>query len=334
MPVYKGRRAGTWRVTVWTRVGQREWIVEGSRKDARRFERQEQGKASERVARRAPTFSDFSIDLYEPHAKAQLGASTWKRARRYVVMRLVRHFGATRLDVLQPTQVERFKQARLSEGIKTSSINAELRAFKAMLRWAGEDMKLPVAKLRVKMLPEDGRRRVKAWTSEEVAKLLAVIWDRSPHLHPLVRFMLNTGVRKGEAVAAEWSWVDERASLLRIPVNEHWKPKDKEPREVPIDAVLPMLLALPRSSPSVFLSALGTPYAEFPQKTFAACVAEAGLTGGPHCTRHTFASHFLQAIPDLGLLAEVLGHSRIRVTMMYAHMLPGHMQRARGAVNL
>ena len=59
MPVYKGRRVGTWRVTVWTRTGQLERIVEGSKKDAQRLERQEQALASDRVARRAPTFVDL-----------------------------------------------------------------------------------------------------------------------------------------------------------------------------------------------------------------------------------------------------------------------------------
>ena len=61
---------------------------------------------------------------------------------------------------------------------------------------------------------------------------------------------------------------------------------------------------------------------------------EAGLTGGPHQLRHTFASHFLHETRDLKLLAEVMGHSHERVTELYAHLLPGHLDRARNAVNL
>jgi len=33
-------------------------------------------------------------------------------------------------------------------------------------------------------------------------------------------------------------------------------------------------------------------------------------------------------------LAQVLGHSDQRVTELYAHLLPGHLARARNAVNL
>ncbi|MBP9205305.1 MAG: tyrosine-type recombinase/integrase [Kofleriaceae bacterium] len=59
----------------------------------------------------------------------------------------------------------------------------------------------------------------------------------------------------------------------------------------------------------------------------------AGLNGGVHQLRHTFASHFLAHQPDLVLLAEVLGHSESQVTGLYKHMLPGHLARARNVVN-
>jgi hypothetical protein len=39
-------------------------------------------------------------------------------------------------------------------------------------------------------------------------------------------------------------------------------------------------------------------------------------------------------VPDLFLLAHVLGHSHQRVTELYAHLLPDHLARARNAVNL
>jgi hypothetical protein len=34
------------------------------------------------------------------------------------------------------------------------------------------------------------------------------------------------------------------------------------------------------------------------------------------------------------LLAQVLGHSHQRVTALYSHLLPGHLLRARDAVNM
>jgi integrase len=61
---------------------------------------------------------------------------------------------------------------------------------------------------------------------------------------------------------------------------------------------------------------------------------DAKLRGGPHTSRRTFASHFLMRVPDPHQLAGILGHSQTRVTELYTHLLPGHLDRARNAVNL
>ena len=58
-----------------------------------------------------------------------------------------------------------------------------------------------------------------------------------------------------------------------------------------------------------------------------------GLTGGPYTLRHTFASNFLQRQPDMFLLAKLMGHDHTRVTEMYSHLLPDHLEAARNVVN-
>ena len=78
----------------------------------------------------------------------------------------------------------------------------------------------------------------------------------------------------------------------------------------------------------------GGQYAQFPKDLYWEIRDEAGLKGGPHTTRHTYASHFLKQVLDLFLLAKILGHSHQRVTELYSHMLPDHLARARNAMNL
>ncbi len=338
MPIYPGRRKGTWRVGLWVRgVGQREWIFEGTKRGARDFEtvkRSEVCGPSKAGARAVPTLLDFITQVYEPHAKAHLRGSTWKRSRRYILSILTRQLGGCRLNEISGAPVEAFKLARLEQGVKPSSINAGLQALRTVLRWARDEMGIPVGEVRIRRMRVDDRR-VFVWSGEDVARLYGTARRRHPALVPLLEFMLNTGVRKGEAIAAEWSWVDWDARLLRIPVTDHWRPKSGRSRDVPIDGILPLLRALPRDKhPEIFRSKWGLPFAQFPDMPFRACVKAAAMKGGPHTCRHTYASHFLQAVPDLGLLAEVLGHTSTRVTALYAHLLPGHLERARGAVNL
>jgi integrase len=148
-------------------------------------------------------------------------------------------------------------------------------------------------------------------------------------------FLANTGCRKGEAIACEWDWIDFDSNMIRIPSNEAWQPKNGKPREVPISGACMSVLTGPRASERwVFPKVSGERYVDFPKDRFWAARNRAKLTGGPHTLRHTFASHFLRAVPDISLLALVLGHSHTRVTELYAHLLPGHLERARNAVNL
>lgn len=335
MPVYKRKDRPGYRITVWTPEGQREWSVPGTLKDAKLFERQKQHEVSARQAkgtRTVPTFAAFCIDAYEPHARVHLRKSTWG-SKRIFVASLVEHFGATRLDAIHVSQVEKYKAGMIGDGLQNSSINNYLKALKTILRFADEGYGYPVAKLKFKMLKER-RGNVRFWTSDEVARLYAALALESPHLLPVVRFLLNTGCRKGEAIAAEWSWLDFDRAIMEIPVNKVWQPKSGKPRHVTIDGLVPMLRAMPRKGPHVFTSPLGHPYLGFPSQTFVKSVRLAGLKGSTHTTRHTFASHFLRARPDLRLLADILGHSHLRVTELYAHMLPGHLEQARGAVSL
>ena len=95
------------------------------------------------------------------------------------------------------------------------------------------------------------------------------------------------------------------------------------------------MLEGPREHPTVvFPNSLGAAYECFPKELFWEALKQAGITGHPHMTRHTYASHFLATVPDLFLLAQVLGHSSIRITELYSHMLPGRLNRAKNAVSI
>ena len=41
-----------------------------------------------------------------------------------------------------------------------------------------------------------------------------------------------------------------------------------------------------------------------------------------HTLRHTFASHFIMAGGNILTLQKILGHSDVKVTLIYAHLAP------------
>lgn len=339
MPIYKGRRPGTWRVVIWAGNQSHESIVEGTKSDAAAFEarrRLELSARSQTAKRVVPDFETFCVESYRPHALVHLKASTWSKVRRYQVEYLCAYFGPKRLDDIAAEDVEQWKSARAAE-VGPTTVNNELRLLGTILRYAAS-LGIPCEPPKVKRLTQRGRGHVKAYTPGEVQALYAAAEAVAPELVPLLVFLANTGCRKGEAIAAEWSWVDRRARLLRIPATETWQPKNGKPREVPISDALWPYLSVPeteRRHPTwIHPNRLAGRYVDFPKDLWWRLTERAGVDGGPHRLRHAFASLFLQAQPDLFLLAQVLGHSQARVTELYTHLLPGHLARARNAVSL
>jgi integrase len=330
---------------IWKAGKPHEWIIEGTKADGDRFEAQKVLELEAQpvaLTRTVPTFLDFSTLKYTPHAKQHTKASTWT-VRKYMLATLIEFFGPMRVSEIGLEQVERYKttqQGRVTKrkGVTRKAgnpgINNELRLLRWVLSYAKE-LGYPVQTIKAKSLPERGQRRVKAWTTAELESLWAACRAASPDLLPLLLFLVNTGCRKGEAIAAEWSWMDLDAGMVRIPVNEYWQPKNNRPREVPMADAVRALLTGPKRHPTrVFTMKQGKPLKQFPERQYAKVRDLAGLTGGPHQLRHTFASHFLASVPDLFLLSNVLGHSHKSTTELYAHMLPDHLMKARNAVNI
>lgn len=336
MPVYRGRKPGTWRVVVWKGNRPHEQTVRGTKRDAETHEakfRLELDVRDPVAARAVPTFASFCVDTYKPHAKAHLKPSTWAKVRRYQVETLCEHFGPMRLTQIDAAAVEAWKRARAAE-VGPTTVNNELRLLGTILRYAAS-IGVPCALPKVKRLRKRGDGRVVAYTPEQVQALYAATAKRAPAMLPMIVWLANTGCRKGEALAAEWSWIDLPARLIRIPATAAWQPKNGRAREVPIsDALLPYLTGERRHERWIHPNRRGRRFVDFPKDLWWEITAEAGVDGGPHRLRHTFASLFLQAQPDLFLLAQVLGHSHTRVTELYSHLLPGHLARARNAVSL
>jgi len=235
---------------------------------------------------------------------------------------------------------------------------------------AGQDLEPRALDREDRARLEGGRGSVR---SARARALLASVERHAPEIADLVLFIANTGVRRGEAIALEWPRVDLKRRMILIEPSAEWQPKDNKPREIPIGrALLPMLRRRAKLGGRwVFPSSTGERFVCWPRKQFDRARAHAGhadrcallapppsggrlpggapkkapatkpkcscgaagLRGGPHKLRHTYATHFLAKVPDLHLLAQILGHSHARTTRLYAHLLPEHLDRARDAVS-
>ena len=89
-----------------------EWIVEGSRKDAEEFAAQKRLElnAGQADVRAAPSFSEFCLNQYRPHAEKHLKGTTWRKVRKYQVATLAAFFGPKRLTSIGLVDVEALRR--------------------------------------------------------------------------------------------------------------------------------------------------------------------------------------------------------------------------------
>jgi integrase len=169
--------------------------------------------------------------------------------------------------------------------------------------------------------------QTRAYTVEELRRLHAAAVKLDAEFGRLVLWLTLTGLRRGEAIAARWDWVD--GYHLRIPDPDPvtgWRPK-RGPRSVPMsDETMSLLVRGEHASLWRWSS--------WPQHLAERTWSGAKLDGSAHRLRHTFASLFLANVPNLWLLGQVMGHTSSHTTEQYLHFVPGHDEQARGAVKL
>jgi len=128
---------------------------------------------------------------------------------------LVPFFGRLRLKEITPTQVDRFKDRRLEDGLKKSSINREIGLLKSMLNRAVKWCLIgahPAKDVELFEL-DDTSVSDRVLSNEEETKLLAACDEselryRAPHLKHVVLVALYTGLRRGEILRLRWSDID------------------------------------------------------------------------------------------------------------------------------
>jgi integrase len=141
---------------------------------------------------------------------------------------------------------------------------------------------------------------------------------------------LRTGMRRGELLGLRWEDVD--LSVGRIHVRQTYvqeefgTPKSGKPRLIPLgdDVIEELRIQRHDRGPLVFCDHLGKPLApSLLMSPLKRATKRAGLRDiGWHVLRHTFASHLVMRGVALKIVQELLGHSAIETTMIYAHLMP------------
>ena len=244
-----------------------------------------------------------------------------------------------------PQDIERLK-ARLAETLargrkdpedpkkerprRPGSVNRylqDLRAAFNLARRNGKVEKNPVAD--VKLLRENNKR-VREMTPEEEKAILVALEPSERRFHtdlrPMVRYLVATGLRLGEACNLRWGDIDWKAEVVTLR-----KTKAQKTQHIPLSAeALGILRDLCKGDGYVFAWPDGRPWTPgYVTHAFRNAVEDAGVTDlHVHDTRHTFACRMLRAGVDIYTVSKLLRHASVVMSERYAHLSSSDLRAA------
>jgi len=320
------------------------------------LQRHSKGERIESRLDRNPTLEDFTKSEYKDWAKHNLknGDNNVNR-----ILRTCKPLLTTRLQKLTEIQIERWKSQRLKSGLSPLTVRRDLAELKAALskavKW-GLLATNPAHHVKVKAERHHRVRYLSDAERSSLFKALAVrdekkragrdsgnvfriargyetkpeIGDFSDYLTPFVLLVMNSGLRRSEALSLTW----ENTQLVHNPhLTVHAAhAKSGRTRHVPLNAAAIDVLKrwAGQSEPTglVFPSATGAQLKSV-KTAWGKLMKDAQINGFRfHDLRHDFASRLVMNGVDLYTVKELLGHGTIEMTQRYAHLSPAKLNAA------
>ncbi|MCK9578945.1 MAG: site-specific integrase [Methanoregula sp.] len=277
------------------------------------------------------TFADFAVKFVETYAKNNNKPSEIRQKQLIMKASLIPFFGWYELDKINPMLVEDFKAKRKQDGLAAKTINNHLAVLRKCLNiaqeWTGLEKIPKIKPLKVPPYKFD-------FLSEEESERLVNSFEDELWCD-LIFTALKTGLRFGELIALDWEDVNLESRTLcvrRSLVNGFMEsPKNNKARYVPMTYGLCDVLSRRKKKKGfVFCDYNGEPlrHERARRVLHRQCKAIGLRKVGWHMLRHTFASHLACKGVSLKTIQELLGHSDMKMTMRYAHLMPATLREA------
>jgi integrase len=284
----------------------------------------EQAQRANGYATRVASTGQLLDAVVAEYLAPRLSARTRSTARH-----LAAHLAGRTVESLDAAAIHGYLVTRQEEGAAPATINKELAMLSAAINaWnLKHGTTLPNRASRAK-LPEPAG--VVRWiTQDEAQRLIAAA---SPPVADFIRIGLYTGLRAEALLTLEWSDIDFERGLIivRPKLTPRAKPRA---RSIPIhptcrDGLLSCRMRCATSC-YVFCAEDSERHILSFKKGFAAACRRAQIESFRiHDMRHTFASWLVIAGRPLAEVRDLLGHSSIRQTEIYAHLAPENLRAA------
>lgn len=253
----------------------------------------------------------------ERWSATKMGVETHERA-----LNLLKYLEDKPLNAITNTDVQKLKTKLETEGKSPATVNRHMTRLKTVLimghqRWQVVDSMpfIPMSK--------EKTGRIRFLSKKEETDLLETLdrWDEHD-ASAFFALLVDTGLRLSEGLNLKRDEVNFSKNLITVS-----ETKNDTPRSIPMTQRVRVIL-MQRKDKGVFFSTLSFNRIEY---LFSKAKASLGIEDDDfviHALRHTFASRLVQAGYDLYKVKMLLGHSSIKMTERYAHLLPSNVMDA------
>lgn len=272
-----------------------------------------------------PTFNKLAEE-YMKYSKAEKKPKSYKEDERMLNCILLKRFGCKKLEEITTYEIQQIHHELRDTLYAANRVRSLLnRMFNLAIQWQWTSTN-PV--IGVKKYKEQKRNR---WLNDqEVQQLFAVLESyHDQNVANVVRLLLLTGSRKGEALGATWDQFDLEKGVWTKP--DH-STKQKKMEHVPLSLqTIEMLNEMKAYSSSLYLfpgRVPGHPLKDI-KKGWKTICAKAGIPEVRiHDLRHTYASHLVSSGLSLSIVGKLLGHTQAATTQRYAHLADASLRQA------
>jgi integrase len=308
-----------------------DWSTAAAREEAKRLKREVDGGADPvgeyREARAAATVADL-CDRFERDYIPRKRASTQQSYRQQIAADIRPAFGRMKVAAVSVADVDAWhrKMSTRAPVHANRSLAALSRMFSLSMRWG---LRPDNPCKGIERNQEHKRRRYLSAT--ELTRLIKALDAYSDQQSAdIVRLLLLTGARRGEALQARWADFDSEFTTWTKPGATT---KQKTEHRVPLnDAAQRLLLDLreraPVKSEWVFPTANGDHRLDV-KDAWATLCRRAKISGARvHDLRHTYASVLASAGLSLPIIGQLLGHTTPTTTARYSHLFDDPLRAA------
>ena len=243
--------------------------------------------------------------------------------------------GITRVDAVEEKQLEAYLCTLKERGFKAATISRNIAAMKAFFSFLEKEHIVGKNEAEGLQAPKIEKKLPEIMTEEEVAALLEQPAADSPkglRDKAMLELLYATGIRVTELITLHLEDVNFKTDCVRCRDDnkERVIPFGSKARNALIDYLEQGRPVMAGKGESIlFVNCNGQPMSRQGfWKLLKAYAKKAGIKTEitPHTLRHSFAAHMVENGADLRSVQEMMGHSDISSTQIYALMYKNHLR--------